>query len=87
MVKSKVENEGIVFIDEIDKISTSKQNSANSKSPSTDGVQRDLLPIVEGTQIKTSSGFVNSNHILFITAGAFSNSKPEDLLPELLGKL
>ena len=55
IIKNKVENEGIVFIDEIDKISTSKQNSNNSKSPSTDGVQRDLLPIVEGTQIKTKN--------------------------------
>ena len=83
----KIENDGIVFIDEIDKIAVTKKNTNSSRSPSTDGVQRDLLPMVEGTMIKTSSGFINTKHILFITAGAFSHSKPEDLLPELLGRL
>ena len=85
MAKQKVENEAIVFIDEIDKIASSKRSNFNSKSPSTDGVQRDLLPIVEGTKIKTQHGFVNTMHILFVAAGAFSQSKPQDLLPELLG--
>lgn len=87
MAKSKVENEGIVFIDEIDKIIGSKRNSSSNRSPSTDGVQRDLLPIVEGTSIKTSYGNVKTNYILFIAAGAFSETKPQDMLPELLGKI
>jgi ATP-dependent HslUV protease ATP-binding subunit HslU len=83
----KIENDGIVFIDEIDKIAVTKKNTSSARSPSTDGVQRDMLPMVEGTMIKTSSGFINTKHILFITAGAFSHSKPQDLLPELLGKI
>jgi len=58
-----------------------------SKSPSSDGVQRDLLPIIEGTTITTKFGDVKTDHILFIASGAFSQSKPSDLMPELLGRL
>lgn len=85
-VKS-VEEDGIVFIDEIDKIAVADDVIQLSKSPSTDGVQRDLLPIIEGTTIATKWGDVNTDHILFITSGAFSNTKPTDLIPELLGRL
>ena len=86
-VIEKIENEGIVFIDEIDKIVHNKNYSNSGKSPSTDGVQRDLLPLIEGTTITTKFGDVSTNHILFICSGAFSNSKPSDLMPELLGRL
>lgn len=86
-VINKVENEGIVFIDEIDKIAEKKNYSSSGRSPSTEGVQRDLLPLIEGTTINTKFGDVNTNHILFICSGAFSNSKPSDLMPELLGRL
>lgn len=82
-----VEEEGIVFIDEIDKIAVGDDVVQLSKSPSTDGVQRDLLPIIEGTTVSTKWGDVNTDHILFITSGAFSNTKPTDLIPELLGRL
>ncbi|EAS00354.1 heat shock protein HslVU, ATPase subunit HslU, putative (macronuclear) [Tetrahymena thermophila SB210] len=83
----QVEEEGIVFIDEIDKIATSGEIQQNQKSPSADGVQRDLLPLIEGTVVSTKWGDVKTDHILFITAGAFSMSKPSDLIPELLGRL
>jgi ATP-dependent HslUV protease ATP-binding subunit HslU len=86
MAKTKVENEGIIFIDEIDKIVNGKRFTNGQRGPSTDGVQRDLLPIVEGTQIKTQQGMIKTNSILFVTAGAFSETKPEELLPELLGR-
>lgn len=86
LIKNKIENEGIVFIDEIDKIASSKGKVSSSRSPSSEGVQRDLLPIVEGTQVKTDIGFVDTSHILFFSAGAFSLARPEDLLPELLGR-
>lgn len=82
-----VENHGIVFIDEIDKIASSNDTIMSTKSPSTDGVQRDLLPLIEGTVVSTKWGDVKTDHILFITAGAFSTSKPSDLIPELLGRL
>lgn len=59
----------------------------SKKSPSTDGVQRDLLPLIEGTNIVTNQGKINTRHILFVCAGAFNISKPTDLLPELLGRL
>ena len=81
-----VEDDGIVFIDEIDKIASSK-DAMSKKSPSTDGVQRDLLPLIEGTNIVTSQGKINTRHILFICAGAFNISKPTDILPELMGRL
>lgn len=81
-----VEEDGIVFIDEIDKIASSK-DAMSKKSPSTDGVQRDLLPLIEGTNIVTNKGKINTRHILFICAGAFNVSKPKDILPELQGRL
>ncbi len=78
------ENVGIIFIDEIDKIVASeKQHGADV---SRQGVQRDLLPIVEGTTVQTKYGFVKTDHILFIAAGAFHRSKPSDLMPELQGR-
>ncbi|HEX2524771.1 MAG TPA: ATP-dependent protease ATPase subunit HslU [Geminicoccus sp.] len=82
-VKSAEEN-GIVFIDEIDKI-TSREGKAGDVSR--EGVQRDLLPIVEGTSVATKHGMIRTEHILFITSGAFHLSKPSDLLPELQGRL
>lgn len=82
-----VENDGIVFLDEIDKItSKSSEGSGGRAEVSREGVQRDLLPIVEGTTVSTKHGFVKTNHILFIASGAFHMSKPSDLLPELQGR-
>jgi len=86
MVIQKVEQEGIVFIDEIDKIAKPEAMTYD-KSPSSEGVQRDLLPLIEGTVVNTKYGEVKTDHILFVTSGAFSNSKPTDLIPELLGRL
>ncbi|RAK65299.1 ATP-dependent protease ATPase subunit HslU [Hymenobacter edaphi] len=79
------ENAGIIFIDEIDKVASS---NANKSGPdvSREGVQRDLLPIVEGSAVTTKYGVVNTDHILFIAAGAFHVSKPSDLIPELQGR-
>ncbi|WP_270980092.1 ATP-dependent protease ATPase subunit HslU [Campylobacter helveticus] len=81
----RVENEGIIFIDEIDKIAVSSANS-NRQDPSKEGVQRDLLPIVEGSSVQTKLGVLKTDHILFIAAGAFHLSKPSDLIPELQGR-
>ncbi|ELK5619323.1 ATP-dependent protease ATPase subunit HslU [Campylobacter upsaliensis] len=81
----RVENEGIIFIDEIDKIAVSSGNSSR-QDPSKEGVQRDLLPIVEGSSVQTKLGIVKTDHILFIAAGAFHLSKPSDLIPELQGR-
>ncbi len=81
----RAENEGIIFIDEIDKIAVSSGNS-NRQDPSKEGVQRDLLPIVEGSSVQTKIGTLKTDHILFITAGAFHLSKPSDLIPELQGR-
>lgn len=80
------ENNGIIFIDEIDKIASG--SSAGGKGPdvSREGVQRDILPIIEGSNVKTKYGFVKTDHILFIAAGAFHISKPSDLIPELQGR-
>lgn len=80
----RTENMGIVFIDEIDKIAGAK--SSSSADVSRQGVQRDLLPLVEGTAVMTKYGVVNTNHILFIASGAFHVSKPSDLIPELQGR-
>lgn len=80
-----VENNGIVFIDEIDKISGSDNRRGGDVSR--EGVQRDMLPLIEGTTVPTKHGMVNTNHILFICSGAFHLSKPSDLLPELQGRL
>jgi len=81
----KTENAGIIFIDEIDKIAGSKKG-AGGPDVSREGVQRDLLPIVEGSSVNTKYGIVNTDHILFIAAGAFHISKPSDLIPELQGR-
>lgn len=77
------ENLGIVFIDEIDKVTATEGKSADVSRA---GVQRDLLPIVEGTSVKTRYGYVKTDHILFVAAGAFHNSQPSDLMPELQGR-
>ena len=81
----KIEQGGIVFIDEIDKIAV-PANSNSRQDPSKEGVQRDLLPIVEGSNVQTRIGVVKTDHILFISAGAFHLSKPSDLIPELQGR-
>ena len=81
----KVEKGGIVFLDEIDKVAVAS-NSQSRQDPSKEGVQRDLLPIVEGSAVNTKLGMVNTDHILFIAAGAFHVSKPSDLMPELQGR-
>jgi ATP-dependent HslUV protease ATP-binding subunit HslU len=80
----RAENMGIVFIDEIDKIAGSEGTSGGDVSG--EGVQRDLLPVVEGTQVNTRQGPVKTDHMLFIAAGAFNVSKPSDLIPELQGR-
>ncbi|MCP4185340.1 MAG: ATP-dependent protease ATPase subunit HslU [Hyphomicrobiales bacterium] len=80
-----VENNGIVFLDEIDKIAI-RQNTGGG-GVSREGVQRDLLPLIEGTTVTTKHGSVKTDHILFISSGAFHQSKPSDLLPELQGRL
>ena len=82
---SKAENSGIIFIDEIDKIAGSSKKGSGPDI-SREGVQRDLLPIVEGSAVNTKFGMVNTDHILFIAAGAFHVSKPSDLIPELQGR-
>ncbi len=79
----RAEQAGIIFIDEIDKVAGGKQDSANV---SREGVQRDILPIVEGSTIVTKHGPIKTDHILFIAAGAFHMSKPSDLIPELQGR-
>jgi ATP-dependent HslUV protease ATP-binding subunit HslU len=80
-----VEQNGIVFIDEVDKIC--KREGANSADVSREGVQRDLLPLVEGSTVSTKYGMVKTDHMLFIASGAFQMSKPSDLIPELQGRL
>lgn len=81
---ARVEQSGIIFLDEIDKIVGS--DSTHGPDVSREGVQRDLLPIVEGSTVNTRYGMVKTDHILFISAGAFSASKPSDLIPELQGR-
>ncbi len=84
----RVEQAGIIFIDEIDKIASRDSSSGGGHGPdvSREGVQRDILPIVEGTTVNTKHGMVKTDHILFIAAGAFHVSKPSDLIPELQGR-
>jgi ATP-dependent HslUV protease ATP-binding subunit HslU len=81
----RAQEEGIIFIDEIDKIAVSSA-SQGRQDPSKEGVQRDLLPIVEGSTVSTKLGSIDTDHILFIAAGAFHLSKPSDLIPELQGR-
>ncbi|WP_407167713.1 ATP-dependent protease ATPase subunit HslU [Bradyrhizobium sp. ORS 111] len=83
---SAVENNGIVFLDEIDKICV-RENRAGGGDVSREGVQRDLLPLIEGTTVSTKHGAVKTDHVLFIASGAFHIAKPSDLLPELQGRL
>ncbi|NQT64652.1 MAG: ATP-dependent protease ATPase subunit HslU, partial [FCB group bacterium] len=82
--KKRVEDNGIIFIDEIDKIAGNENRTGADVSRS--GVQRDLLPIVEGSNVPTKHGLIDTSHILFIAAGAFTTSKPSDLIPELQGR-
>ncbi len=82
-----VENNGIVFIDEIDKITARSENMSGGADVSREGVQRDLLPLIEGTTVSTKRGPVRTDHILFIASGAFHIAKPADMLPELQGRL
>lgn len=82
---SNVENNGIVFLDEIDKITARSDRTGGDVSR--EGVQRDLLPLIEGTTVSTKHGTVQTGHILFIASGAFHVAKPSDLLPELQGRL
>jgi ATP-dependent HslUV protease ATP-binding subunit HslU len=81
----RVENHGVIFIDEIDKI-TGQRGQSGGPDVSREGVQRDLLPIVEGSTVQTRYGYVRTDHILFIAAGAFHIAKPSDLIPELQGR-
>jgi len=84
LAHTRVEQSGIIFLDEIDKIVGS--NASHGPDVSREGVQRDLLPIVEGSTVNTKHGMVKTDHILFIAAGAFSTAKPSDLIPELQGR-
>jgi ATP-dependent HslUV protease ATP-binding subunit HslU len=84
IAKNRVEQSGIIFIDEIDKIAV--HGESHGQSVSREGVQRDILPIVEGSNVNTKFGVVDTTHILFIAAGAFSVSAPSDLIPELQGR-
>jgi ATP-dependent HslUV protease ATP-binding subunit HslU len=82
----RVQQSGIIFIDEIDKIASRDGSGGHGPDVSREGVQRDILPIVEGTTVNTKYGMVKTDHILFIAAGAFHVSKPSDLIPELQGR-
>jgi ATP-dependent HslUV protease ATP-binding subunit HslU len=81
----RAENAGIIFIDEIDKVA-GRETHGHGPDVSREGVQRDLLPIVEGSTVQTRYGLVRTDHVLFIAAGAFHVSKPSDLIPELQGR-
>lgn len=82
----KAQDAGIIFIDEIDKVASARSNGSGGPDVSREGVQRDLLPIVEGSAVNTKYGVIHTDHILFIAAGAFHVSKPSDLIPELQGR-
>ncbi|RAN51720.1 HslU--HslV peptidase ATPase subunit, partial [Dolosigranulum pigrum] len=80
------ENNGIIFLDEIDKITVREQQGGGNGQVSREGVQRDILPIVEGSTVRTKYGTLKTDHVLFIGSGAFHMSKPSDLIPELQGR-
>ncbi len=80
------ENAGIIFIDEIDKVASRSGKGGGGPDVSREGVQRDLLPVVEGSAVSTKYGIIHTDHILFIAAGAFHVAKPSDLIPELQGR-
>ncbi|RNI29526.1 ATP-dependent protease ATPase subunit HslU [Rufibacter immobilis] len=82
----KAENAGVIFIDEIDKVASASGKGSGGPDVSREGVQRDLLPIVEGSTVNTKYGVIKTDHILFIAAGAFHVAKPSDLIPELQGR-
>jgi ATP-dependent HslUV protease ATP-binding subunit HslU len=82
----RVQTMGIIFLDEIDKIAGQRGTHAGGPDVSREGVQRDLLPIVEGSNVQTKHGMVKTDHVLFIAAGAFHVAKPSDLIPELQGR-
>jgi ATP-dependent HslUV protease ATP-binding subunit HslU len=82
----RAEQMGIIFLDEVDKIAGSRSNNGGGPDVSREGVQRDLLPIVEGSSVQTKYGMVRTDHILFVAAGAFHVAKPSDLIPELQGR-
>lgn len=82
----KAENAGVIFIDEIDKIASASSKNGGGPDVSREGVQRDLLPIVEGSTVSTKYGIIKTDHILFVAAGAFHVAKPSDLIPELQGR-
>ena len=84
---ANAENNGIVFLDEIDKVARGPRTACAAATCRREGVQRDLLPLIEGTTVTTKHGPVKTDHILFIASGAFHLSKPSDLLPELQGRL
>ena len=86
LARERVEQTGIIFIDEIDKVAVPAQTGRGGVDVSREGVQRDLLPVVEGSVVNTKHGMVRTDHILFIAAGAFHVSKPADLIPELQGR-
>ncbi|TFH55298.1 MAG: AAA family ATPase, partial [Candidatus Zixiibacteriota bacterium] len=81
----RAENSGIIFVDEIDKIAD-REGHTGGPDVSREGVQRDILPIVEGSNVSTKYGMVRTDHVLFIAAGAFHSTKPSDLIPELQGR-
>ncbi|GAA4315231.1 ATP-dependent protease ATPase subunit HslU [Nibribacter koreensis] len=83
---AKAENAGVIFIDEIDKVASASGKGGSGPDVSREGVQRDLLPIVEGSTVNTKYGVIKTDHILFIAAGAFHVAKPSDLIPELQGR-
>jgi ATP-dependent HslUV protease ATP-binding subunit HslU len=86
IAKDLVQNMGIIFIDEMDKIANREGNRGGGQDVSREGVQRDILPIVEGSSVNTRYGMIDTSHILFIAAGAFNLAKPSDLIPELQGR-
>ena len=86
LARERVEQQGILFVDEMDKIASRQDHGSGGADVSREGVQRDLLPVVEGSVVNTKYGMVKTDHILFIAAGAFHFAKPSDLIPELQGR-